>query len=453
MKKGSPAQISLFSSAFSILQRNVFVYVLTILTGVIVARTLGPEILGVWVLLTLVSSYAEGFGRLKTDLASVYILGSEKVKPEEILFSITFFAIITSFIIVAILFWQIEFIENILFQNAKLDYRKELVCIIFLVPFEFLLLNFSYFYIALENVVLYNRIKALRAVINFGVLVFLILIMDFKLWAIVLAKILSVTITLIYAWLSTDRKDWIKLGSRWNKSITLKILRYAFNFYLIGIIGHIHRLTIKTIAALSFNTSQLAFFSQGEAASKLLNVVPESIGEILYPRISKLETKEEAVKVSCMSFRVTLLILTFSGLLLALIAKPLIIFLYGAEFEPTAYVLRLAIPGVIIGSSCLTLAAFFQGRGEANIIPKLQITPALLQIVFAYLFINWWGLRGAAIAFSLGFSLYGLVILFAFMWKNKVSILKMIPRVRDIKLIYSLIINIIKKKSSVTKEE
>ena len=94
----------------------------------------------------------------------------------EILFSITFFAIITSFIIVAILFWQIEFIENILFQNAKLDYRKELVCIIFLVPFEFLLLNYSYFYIALENVVLYNRIKALRAVINFGVLVFLILI-------------------------------------------------------------------------------------------------------------------------------------------------------------------------------------------------------------------------------------------------------------------------------------
>ena len=122
MNKRSPAHLSLFSSAFSILQRNIFVYVLTILTGVVVARTLGPEILGVWVLLTLVSSYAEGFGRIKTDLASVYILGSEKVKPEEILFSITFFAIITSFIIVAILFWQIEFIENILFQNAELDY-------------------------------------------------------------------------------------------------------------------------------------------------------------------------------------------------------------------------------------------------------------------------------------------------------------------------------------------
>lgn len=450
MKKKSPAQISLFSSAFSIFQRNVFIYVLTILNGVVVARTLGPEILGVWVLVTLVSSYAEGFGRLKTDLASVYMLGSEKAKPEEILFSITFFAIISSFIIAFVLFWQLELIENILFQNTELSYRKELICIIFLLPFEFLLLNYLYFYIALENVVIYNRIRSLQAILNFGVLVFFILVMDFKLWAIVLAKILSVTIALVYAWQSSDNKNWAKLGSRWNKSLTLKILRYAFNFYLIGIIGHINRLTIKTIAAISFNTSQLAFFSQGESASKLLNAVPDSLGTILYPRISRLETREEAVEVSCKSFRITFLIMTLSGLVLALIAKPLIIFLYGSAFEPTVNVLRLAIPGVIIGSSCLTLVSFFQGRGEANIIPKLQITPVLLQIVFAYLFINWWGLNGAAIAFSLGFSLYGLVVLFAFMWNNKVSVLKIIPQVEDIRLIYTLSIDIIKKKSSAT---
>lgn len=447
MKKKSSAHISLFSLAFSIFQRNVFIYVLTILNGIVVARALGPEILGVWVLVTLVSSYAEGFGRLKTDLASVYILGSEKAKPEEILFSISFFAIISSFIIVFGLYWQIELIENILFQNTELNYRKELICIIFLLPFEFQLLNYSYFYTALENIVLYNRIKALQAVINFGVLVFLIVVMDLKLWAIVLAKILSVNIALVYAWLSSDNKNWIKLGSRWNKPLTLKILRYSFSFYFIGIIGHIHRLTIKTIAAISFNTSQLAFLSQGESASKLLNVVPESLGTILYPRISKLETKEEAIEVSCSSFRVTLLLLIFGGLVLALIAKPLIIFLYGPEFEPTAVVLMIAIPGVIIGSSCLTFKSFFEGNGMANIIPKIQIFPVILQVIFAYFLIKSYGLIGAALAFSLGFALYGLVILIAFMWMNNVQLLKIIPRFKDIKIIYNQFITEVKKKS------
>ena len=103
MKTRSFDPISLLSSAYSIMQRDIFIYALKILTGVIVARTLGPEILGIWVLLTLVSSYAEGFGRLKTDISSVYILGSEKAKPEEVLFSITLFAVITSFTIVSIM--------------------------------------------------------------------------------------------------------------------------------------------------------------------------------------------------------------------------------------------------------------------------------------------------------------------------------------------------------------
>ena len=450
MKKKSPALISIFSSAFSIFQRSIFIYVLTILNGVVVARALGPEILGVWVLVALVSSYAEGFGRLKTDMASVYILGSEKANPEEILFSITFFAIISSFIIVFVLYWQIELIENILFKNTNLSYRKELICIIFLLPFEFLLLNYSYFYIALENVVLYNRIRALQATVNFVAVVFFIVAMDFKLWAIVLAKILSVIITLVYAWGASDNKNWIKLGLRWNKSLNLKILRYSSSFYFMGIIGHIYRVTIKTIAAISLNTSQLAFFSQGESASKLLNLVPESLSAILYPRISKLDIKEEAIEVSCLTFRVTLLILTLSGLVLALISKPLIIFLYGPEFEPTAAVLTIAIPGVIIGSSCLTFKSFFEGSGKANIIPKVQIIPVILQAIFAYFLIKSYGLIGAALAFSLGFSLYGLVVMIAFIGMNKLSLLEIIPKVKDIILIYKLVVSIIKKKSSAT---
>ena len=113
--------------------------------------------------------------------------------------------------------------------------------------------------------------------------------------------------------------------------------------------------------------------------------------------------------------------LSFGGIILALIANPLIVFLYGEAFEATADVLRLAIPGVIIGGSCLTLKSFFEGRGQASKIPKLQIIPVIIQLILAYGFINMWGLKGAAIAFSIGFSLYGLVIFFG-LYKNKKSI-------------------------------
>lgn len=429
---------SLIKSALSIMQRDAFVQIINILTGVIVARSLGPEILGIWVILSLISAYAESFGRLKTDISSVYFLSSGKAKQEEVLFSTTLFALLSSLIIVLLTLWQIEFIQELLFKKSELDFTTELTLIILLIPFEFLLLNYSYFFISLENVKSFNKIKVLQAILNFSLIILLIFYFNLTLWALVIARMLSTLITLGYSWNNINRSGWIKLSDRWNLSITKKILSYALNFYLIGIIGSINRLTIRSLSALSLNFSQLAFYNQGEAASRLMNIIPNSVEVILYPNISKLEEKDAALEIACVSFRVTLLALIIVGMTLFLIANPLIIFLYGIEFEKTAEVLKIAIPGIIVGSSCLSIKSFFEGKGQANLIPKLQIIPVILQILIAYFLINSYGLIGAAVSFSLGSALYGIVIFVAFIKINKLSFFRVIPQIGDIKLIYNI---------------
>ena len=441
MNDKSSAITSLFNYALAILQREIFVHLINILTGVVIARTLGPEMLGIWVILTLVSAYAEGFGRLKTDISSVYILGSQKVREEVIFFSTSLFAIVSSLAIVAIIFWQLDFLESLFFKSSSTNYREELVWIILLIPFEFLLVNLSYFFIALENILFYNRIKVLQSVLNFFLMVFLIIILDLSLWALVIARIFSTVIPLIYAWNNLERDNWIRFFDRWDRSITIEILKYALNFYVIGIVGTIHRLTIKSIGAISLSTSQLAFFNQGEAGSRLLNVISNSISVILYPKISKSDENEFSIEISLTSFRVSFILLMFTGLLLFLIADPLIIFLYGIDFEQSAEVLKIAIPGIVIGSSCLSLQPFFEGVGKADMIPKLQVVPVILQIFFAYLLIDALGLLGASISFSLGYALYGFVILIAFLKINKLSLYKIMPQLQDIKLIYNIIIS------------
>ena len=439
MNDKSSAITSLFSYAFAILQREIFIYLINILTGVVIARTLGPEMLGIWVILTLVSAYAEGFGRLKTDISSVYILGSQKVREEVIFFSTSLFAIVSSLAIVAIIFWQLDFLESLFFKSSSTNYREELVWIILLIPFEFLLVNLSYFFVALENILFYNRIKVLQSVLNFFLIVFLIIILDLSLWALVIARIFSTVIPLIYAWNNLERDNWIRFFDRWDRSITIEILKYALNFYVIGILGTIHRLTIKSIGAISLSTSQLAFFNQGEAGSRLLNVIPNSISVILYPKISKLDEEDLSVEIALTSFRVTSLLLSFVGLVLYLFANPLVIFMYGIDFEPTAQVLKIAIPGVVIGSTCLSLQPFFEGRGIANLVPKLQIGPVIFQIILSFYLIQKLGLVGAAYSFSLGSALYGMVILLAFVKINKLSLMRLAPQTSDIKLIYNIL--------------
>ena len=439
MKEGSLKNFSLYRSAISIMQRDIFVYILSIATGVVIARVLGPEILGSWVLLSIVSAYAEGFGRLKTDIASVYFLGSKKADELEIFFSTTFFALTSGLAITAILLWQVDLIESFLFQNIDVNYGEQLYFIILIIPFEFLLYNYSYFFIALEKVVLYNRIKVIQAIVNFILICGLIFILELNLWAIVIAKIISVLGALFYCIFAHEKKQFKDLIFLWNPSLNINILRYAFNFYIIGIIGNINRLTVKTISASFFNASNLAFYNQGESSGRFLNVIPNSLSTILYPRISGTEDNKQSLEISCQAFRLNLVLMSLSGVLLYIFADPLVTLLYGEAFKPTAEVLKLAIPGFVIGSSCLTLKSYFEGKGQASIIPKIQMIPVILQIPLAYYLVAEFGLYGAAISLSIGTAFYGLAVLIAFMWKFKLSFIAILPNSSDFIVLLNLL--------------
>lgn len=428
---------SLSSLAISIFQRDIFIYGLAILTGIIVARALGPEMLGIWVLISLVSLYAEAFGRLKTDIASVYIIGTEQAQPYQVFFSTSFFALLTGLVIVILLFWQLETLHDLFFTGSSASYYEEFTYLIILIPFEFILINNLYFLLAVENVDSYNKIKVLRQLTHFAAVI-LFLTIGFEIWSLIIARLLNVFIALVYSFFSLNKKE-LSESKLWNSRVNKDVFNYAINFYSIGIIAHLQELSIRTISAFFLNTSQVAFYAQGESASKALNKIPEALTTILYPRISRIEDVSQAIDLSCRAFRITLLILGLIGITLSLIAKPLITFLYGIEFELSALVLLIAIPGIVIGSSSLTLKTFFEGSGQADVIPKIQTIPVLFQIGLAYFLINHYGLVGAAISFSMGSSLYGLVVLFIFLKANKLSFYRMIPGIDDLRLLYKLL--------------
>ena len=433
-KNNEPA--SLTNLAISIFQRDIFILLLAILTGIIIARSLGPEILGVWILLSLVSNYAETFGRLKTDMAAIYIIGSGRAKPSHVFFATNFFALASSLTIVSLLFWQLDTAHDFFFSDLKDSYYTQLSCLILLIPFEFILINNLFFLLAIENVIHYNRIKVLRQIVHFVAVLFF-LALGLELWSLVIARLLEVLLALIYSFFCLEIKGFLR-EKFWNHRINKEVLSYGLNFYSIGIIDHIQELSVKTISAVFLNISHVAFYGQGEGAGKILGKIPEALTTILYPKISRIEKPSEAIDLSCKAFRITLLILIIVGTILAVVAKPLVILLYGIAFELSAIVLSIVIPGIVVGSSCLTLKTFFEGSGQADLIPKVQTIPVILQVLTAYFLISSHGLFGAAVSFSLGFSLYGIAVLVKFVRVNEVSISNLIPRREDLRLLYTL---------------
>ena len=63
--------MSLGEKSFSLFKREVILYVLQIFTSAVIARVLGPNLLGVALILNMIPTYAETFGRLKFDIAAV----------------------------------------------------------------------------------------------------------------------------------------------------------------------------------------------------------------------------------------------------------------------------------------------------------------------------------------------------------------------------------------------
>ncbi len=70
--------MSIANKAFSILKRDIVLFFSQLITSVIIARKLGPEMVGTWVILSMIPTYAESFGRIKFDIAAVYFLGKKK---------------------------------------------------------------------------------------------------------------------------------------------------------------------------------------------------------------------------------------------------------------------------------------------------------------------------------------------------------------------------------------
>ena len=92
--------MSFSEKSFSLLQREIFLFILNLATGIIIARVLGPTMMGLWIILSLIPSYAEAFGRLKFDVAAVYFLGKGKSNIGEMVFILNFITFLISTIII-----------------------------------------------------------------------------------------------------------------------------------------------------------------------------------------------------------------------------------------------------------------------------------------------------------------------------------------------------------------
>jgi len=405
--------MSLAAKSHSILKLDVFLYATKIFTSVIVARKLGPEMLGVYMILLLIPSYAEAFGRLKFDAAAVYFLGKQKYRMSEVVVTLNFLALVTSGLIVSMILWQFDWIYNALFSKYKFDVSTMMQFVLLQIPLHFLWMNYIYLISFKEDVYTYNKMIIIQALVSSLLASILLLTSDIGLWAVVgstlLGTLLSLTIGIVR--LSSIGPP-LKLV---NMPLIRDLSQYGSKLYMGGLVGQFQAYVTNLLAVLYLVPAQVAIFFMARGFAQMIDRVPAALNTILFPRLTKISDPDEAALLCARAFRLILVLLTVVGIIAMALIHPAVQMLYGSEFLPMVAPFMILIPGITFSGAVTPFMNYFLSINRAELGVTLPIAPLALQIVMALLLIPSLGPSGAALSFSAGLVAFAIICICMFL--------------------------------------
>ena len=202
--------MNLSDKFFSLFARDFIVFATTLLTGVFIARYLGPEQMGIWTLLMLIPGYAEAFGRLQLDTSSVYFIGSKKAKFGEVAFILHSMSLIVSALIILVGVLNINLLQNLIFNNVETNIQGLIYGIFSIVPLRFIYVNYSYLLIAREEVGPYNRLVIIQAVGTSILSIFMIIFLNLGIWGALIGNVFGLLASIFYGIVRVNMLDKMK---------------------------------------------------------------------------------------------------------------------------------------------------------------------------------------------------------------------------------------------------
>lgn len=417
---------------FAVLNRDLFLRIWSLGSGVIIARILGPVDIGKWYLLLMIVTYAEFFGRLKLDIASVYYLKKRRYKFGEIYFNLITISLFSSIIIIILLYFGRNLIFLNLFKNTLKN--KYLVYIIFLyIPLKFVTIDYKYLFLGKEDVKGYNLISIIVPVFSAILGIFFLTILNWSLFSLVIAHIIGGIFGIIYCILRIKRTD--KIICNLNINMLKVFYKFSWKLYILGIIGGLQVYISRIIVAIYLLPKDITFYSMGHQKALTLSLLSGALGTFLYPLVSR-ETDQYSSEITAKICRINILLLFSLSIIGVISIKPFVYILYGKDFLPQVFPFYILLPGVIFQGIGSILSQYFLGKGKPEILLKLSIFPIVFQISLCFLLVNRFGILGVSFATSFSYFIAGMLYIFIFNKLSKISITDIIiPKKSDIILL------------------
>lgn len=374
---------------------SVFLGVINLVIGIVLARKLGPAGIGQYQLVVSAMTIIAAFATFGIGGSVIYYINNKGYdKVEVATLSLKFSSIVAIIflpIVLLILQWEHYFGE--IGPIAK--FMMGLYCVqVTIVTMVWPIL------MAELKVVQYALVSLIPRICLFILIVAILGVGIFDLTNAWIATGLS-QIAAVAAMLWFMRGDFnFKLKTQWSLFKPLAIYGSKLNLSYIVLLlnGEIGILIIR--ALLSDDFSQVGYYSRAIRLGALLLFVAQSIGPLLYAKWSSISSEQRLLQVERVN-RCFLDMSILGVLLLILIAGPLILILYGKDYTPCVSIFRYLLPGIAARFLLVPHFRLYSSSGSPLFTSFVLIVNLVLMSILMVVFVPVHLARGAAIAFSL----------------------------------------------------
>ncbi len=372
--------------------------------AIILARWLGPEGNGIIAALAVYPSLFMSFGSLGISQSATHFIGKGKFLESEIKSSITQIWFFSTIISVIISFALIRYLS---------DSGENLFWVFLAItPIPFTLFNKynSGLFLGKNQIKLYNKINWLPAAfILIGVVLFVVII-PMNISGALIALILGPLIMFFILLFKNNFINSFNLNFNWRiiKSLLSLGLIYALALLLINLNYKIDIILLDKISN-SYNTG---IYSKGVAITEYLWQIPMLLSTIVFARSANAKDAKQYSKKVAHLLRLSIILIGLGSIVLLLIAKPLILIMYGNSFIESSQVLQLLLPGILLLTIFKVLNMDLAGRGKPWVSMKAMVPALIINVILNFILIPDFGADGAALASTISYILAAILFLY-----------------------------------------
>jgi O-antigen/teichoic acid export membrane protein len=177
---------------------------------------------------------------------------------------------------------------------------------------------------------------------------------------------------------------------------------------------------------------QVAYYAIATALAEIAWYIPDTVGLVLFPRLSHMP-HQEIHTITARVCRSTVSLTLIVVLVIGSVSWFFVPFIYGAAYKASVAPLLILLPGIVIMGIYKVLTRNYSSIDRQQVSIAAAFTALALSLGLNLLLIPLWGVSGAALASTLGYTAAGLMMMVAFRRDSGLSYSDMLlPRISEI---------------------